>query len=101
MPPSDRENTSTQGWHSGTALRKSNERIGEKEASLSPSQMDPKENVQWVCPCDFFWVLTLYQGSTALELARSISPSLAKASVVASVNGVLQDLSRPLLQDSR
>jgi threonyl-tRNA synthetase len=40
------------------------------------------------------------RGSTALEVARSISPRLADAAVVAKSNGNLVDLTRPLENDT-
>ena len=41
------------------------------------------------------------KGTTALEVAKSISPRLADAALVARVNGVLVDLSRPIEHDAR
>ena len=41
------------------------------------------------------------RGTTALEVARSISPRLAEAALVAKTNGDLIDLSRPLEQDTQ
>jgi threonyl-tRNA synthetase len=38
----------------------------------------------------------LPEGSTALDLARSISPKLAQAALAAKVNGIAVDLNRPL-----
>jgi threonyl-tRNA synthetase len=40
------------------------------------------------------------QGTTALEIARSISPRLADAALVAKANGDLIDLARPLDKDT-
>ncbi|MCU1263510.1 MAG: threonyl-tRNA synthetase [Bryobacterales bacterium] len=40
------------------------------------------------------------QGTTPLDIARSISPRLADAAIVAKVNGDLYDLSRPLDADA-
>src|SRR5260370_35263202 len=40
------------------------------------------------------------KGTTALEVARSISPRLADAALVAKSNGDLIDLTRPLDQDT-
>jgi len=42
---------------------------------------------------------TLPDGSTCLELARAISPRLAKEALAASVNGVLVDLATPLREN--
>src|SRR5579885_2057256 len=39
-------------------------------------------------------------GTPPLEIAKSISPRLADAAIVAKVNGELFDLTRPLEQDS-
>ncbi|MEG3586601.1 MAG: threonine--tRNA ligase [Actinomycetota bacterium] len=39
---------------------------------------------------------TLQEGSTAADLARDIGPGLAKAAVIAEINGVEVDLSTPL-----
>lgn len=36
-----------------------------------------------------------------MDIARSISPGLARNSVVAVVNGIVKDLSVPLLEDSK
>jgi threonyl-tRNA synthetase len=41
------------------------------------------------------------RGSTALDVAKSISPRLAEAALVAKSNGNLIDLTRPLEQDTR
>ncbi len=41
------------------------------------------------------------KGVTAVEVARSISPGLAKAALVAEVDGKLQDLDRPIAADAR
>ena len=40
------------------------------------------------------------KGVSSLEIANSISSSLAKKSVYALVNGEAYDLSRPILEDS-
>src|SRR5689334_20359129 len=40
------------------------------------------------------------EGSSALDIARSISPRLADAAIVARVNGELYDLTRPLETDA-
>ena len=40
------------------------------------------------------------QGVTGMQIAESISPKLAKEVLVASVNGQLYDLMRPINQDS-
>jgi threonyl-tRNA synthetase len=40
------------------------------------------------------------KGTTALEIARSISPRLAEAALVARTNGNLIDLARPLEKDT-
>ena len=40
------------------------------------------------------------KGTTALEVARSISPRLADAALVAKTNGNLVDLTRPLEHDT-
>jgi threonyl-tRNA synthetase len=40
------------------------------------------------------------KGTTALEIAKSISPGLADAALVAKANGDLIDLTRPLEQDT-
>src|SRR5215469_2457053 len=40
------------------------------------------------------------RGTTALEIANSISPRLADASLVAKTNGDLIDLARPLEKDT-
>ncbi|HXZ29214.1 MAG TPA: TGS domain-containing protein, partial [Terriglobales bacterium] len=40
------------------------------------------------------------RGTTALEIARSISPRLAEAALVARTNGSLIDLARPLEKDA-
>ncbi|HJW99331.1 MAG TPA: TGS domain-containing protein, partial [Terriglobales bacterium] len=42
----------------------------------------------------------LPRGSTAYELAKSISPRLADAALAAKVNGKVIDLSRPLEEDA-
>src|SRR5881396_2036657 len=39
-------------------------------------------------------------GSSALDVARRISPRLADAAIVAKVNGVLVDLNRPIETDA-
>src|SRR6266496_2939612 len=41
------------------------------------------------------------EGSRPLDIARSISPRLADAAVVAKVNGEFWDLTRPIAQDAR
>src|SRR5579884_2950967 len=41
------------------------------------------------------------QGTTPLEVAKSISPRLASDAIVARVNGELYDLTRPLEGDAR
>src|SRR6516162_314299 len=40
------------------------------------------------------------KGTTAMEIARSISEGMAKKVIAASVNGVVWDLSRPIQQDA-
>src|SRR5215510_5673298 len=40
------------------------------------------------------------KGTTALEVAKSISPRLAEAAIVAKTNGDLIDLTRPLEKDT-
>ena len=40
------------------------------------------------------------QGTSGLEIARSISPSLAKRTVAMTLNGVLSDLADPIKQDA-
>ncbi|HKS75960.1 MAG TPA: TGS domain-containing protein, partial [Terriglobales bacterium] len=40
------------------------------------------------------------KGSTALDVAKSISPRLADAALVAKANGDLIDLTRPLEKDT-
>ena len=40
------------------------------------------------------------QGASPLDIAKSISPRLADAAIVARVNGELYDLTRPLEKDS-
>src|SRR5215831_20948930 len=40
------------------------------------------------------------KGSTALDVAKSISPRLAEAALVAKTNGDLIDLTRPLERDT-
>ncbi|MGB8594092.1 MAG: TGS domain-containing protein, partial [Candidatus Sulfotelmatobacter sp.] len=40
------------------------------------------------------------RGTTALEIAKSISPRLADAALVAKTNGDLIDLTKPLEKDS-
>ena len=40
-------------------------------------------------------------GTTGLEIAKSISPSLAKRTVVMALDGVLTDLTDPIVQDAR
>src|SRR5579884_716073 len=42
----------------------------------------------------------LPKGSTALDVAKSISPRLADAAIAAKTNGNLIDLSRPLEKDT-
>src|SRR5690606_16442619 len=39
-------------------------------------------------------------GTTGLEIARSISPSLAKRTVAMSLDGVLSDLADPIARDA-
>jgi len=46
-------------------------------------------------------VLEVAQGTTALEAAEQIGPRLAKAALVAKVDGELYDLDRPLNEDAR
>src|SRR4051812_4491817 len=46
-------------------------------------------------------VQTVADGSTPLDIAKSISPRLADDAVVARVNGDLFDLTRPLENDAR
>ena len=41
------------------------------------------------------------KGTTALDVAKSISPRLADAALVAKTNGDLIDLTRPLEKDTR
>src|SRR5689334_24803941 len=43
---------------------------------------------------------SLPSGITPLEVAKSISPRLADAAIVARVNGELQDLTRPIELDA-
>src|SRR5690349_24969906 len=40
------------------------------------------------------------RGTSALEIAKSISPRLADAAMVAKVNGSLVDLAKPIEQDA-
>ncbi|HVU84957.1 MAG TPA: TGS domain-containing protein, partial [Puia sp.] len=40
------------------------------------------------------------KGTTAMEVARSISEGLARKVIAASVNGEVWDLSRPINQDA-
>src|SRR5579885_3780162 len=40
------------------------------------------------------------RGTTAYEIAKSISPRLADAALVAKVNGKLVDLNRPIEEDA-
>jgi threonyl-tRNA synthetase len=45
-------------------------------------------------------VKSVPRGTTSADIARSIGPGLAKAALAAKVNGVIVDLSRPILEDA-
>jgi threonyl-tRNA synthetase len=45
-------------------------------------------------------VKSVPRGTTSADIARSIGPGLAKAALAAKVNGVVVDLSRPILEDA-
>ena len=57
------------------------------------------ENIQVTLPDGA--VREVPRGTTAAEIARQISPRLAKEALVARTNGDLTDLSRPLEQDTK
>jgi threonyl-tRNA synthetase len=57
------------------------------------------ENIQVTLPDGA--VREVPKGTTAAEIARQISPRLAKEALVARTNGDLTDLSRPLEQDAK
>jgi len=57
------------------------------------------ENIQVTLPDGA--VREVRRGTTAAEIARQISPRLAKEALVARTNGDLTDLSRPLEQDTK
>src|SRR5687768_1287663 len=44
---------------------------------------------------------TFDAGVTAAEVARSISPGLAKSALIAEVDGALRDLDRPITADAK